>query len=114
ALHTVEKVFPLRFAPEIVTHEEAAAQKIFAELLHLIVGQTPLAHLHRIEPRVVEGVVAIVEVDRLFDGTNVQPGEAPYGFRKMPVCAGIILRPDGEAFAPVAAAPESVPAADAS
>ena len=60
-------------AVEIVGHEEAAAQQVFAQLLGLRVGEAPFADLDGVEPGPVV-VVAVVEVDGLLDGAHVRCG----------------------------------------
>ena len=104
AVHAFHEDLPLVFAPEIVAHEEAAAQKISRICLRLCVGETPLAHLHGVEPGPVVDIVAVVQIHGLLDGAHVDAGEAAHGFREMAVGARIILRPHGIAFAPVPAA----------
>ena len=69
ALHAFDEDFPFLRAVEVVAHEEAAAQKVFAEAADLRVGQLPVAHLDAVEPRPVV-LVAFVEVDRLLDGAR--------------------------------------------
>ena len=45
-------------APEIVEHEEAAAQQILAERLGLGVGQFPVAHFAGCKPGPIVDIVA--------------------------------------------------------
>ena len=63
-VHAGEEGIPLDGAVEIVAHEEAAAEQVFAHGLGLLVGQVPVAHFHAIEPRPIVNVV-IVEIDGL-------------------------------------------------
>ena len=79
-----------------------------AQVLGLLVGQVPVAHLDGIQKGPVVGLV-VVEVDGLLDAARVDAGEAPHGLRKVAVGAGIIGGPTGVALAPIAAA-EAAPA----
>src|SRR5207244_642278 len=81
--HGQEENVPFIGAVEIVAHEKAAAQEVLAELDNLCVGQLPVAHLDGIEPRIIEHVVVIVQVNRLFDTPGVNPSEAAYGGGKV-------------------------------
>src|ERR1051326_727750 len=56
---------PFVVAVEIVGHEESAAQKVIAYLFSLLLGESPLADLHGVEPGPVVDVVALVEIPRL-------------------------------------------------
>ena len=87
---------------EVVGHEEAAAQEVVAEFFCLGFGEAPLADLNGVEPGPVVDLVAVVEVDGLFDGSGVDAGEAADGFGEGAVGFGEVLGPEGEAEAPVA------------
>ena len=50
---------PLHRAVEIVAHEEAAAQQVFAHGGRLGVGQLPVTHFHAVEPRAIVNVAVI-------------------------------------------------------
>ncbi len=103
ALHAGLEHVPLLVAPEVVAHEEAAAQQIFAQFRGLRVGQIPVAHLDGVKPGPVVDVVAVVQIHRLLHGADVDAGEAADGAREMPVGARIILVQMELPLAPVAA-----------
>ena len=63
-------------AVEVVDHQEAAAQQVLAQLRGLRVGQVPLTDFDGIEPRPIEDVVAVVEVDGLLDRAGVDDAQA--------------------------------------
>ena len=98
--HAFVESIPFFGAPEIVQHQEAAAQQIIAQLLDLAIGQLPIAHFARAEPRPIVDVVAIVQIHGLFDGPHRDASQAAQRQRKMPVGARIILGPTGAAFQP--------------
>src|SRR6202167_4907466 len=92
---------PLEGAVEIVGHEEAAAQPVFAHFLCLDVVEAPFADLDGIEPGPIVGV-AVVEVDGLFDGADLDAGQAAERLGEGAVGARVILGPQRGDFAPVA------------
>ena len=47
---------------KIVAHEKSAALQEVAHLFDLAVGELPVADLHRVQPRIVEHIVAIVQI----------------------------------------------------
>jgi len=47
-----------------------------------------VSHFDGIEPRIIEHVVVIVQVDWLFDTPGVNPGEAAHGGGKMAIGSG--------------------------
>ena len=63
---------PFEGAVEIVAHEEAAAEEVFAEAFGLRVGELPVADFDAVEPGPVV-LVAVVEIDGLLDGAGVDP-----------------------------------------
>ena len=91
-------------AVEIVAHEKPAAQQELAELGDLGIGELPVAHLDGIEPRIIEHVVVLVEVDGLLGGAGLDAGEAADGGGEVAVGAGVIDGPVGVAVGPVQAA----------
>jgi hypothetical protein len=101
-LHGLFEVGLLFGSVEIVCHEEAAAKEIVAEFFCLGFGEAPLAYLNGVEPRPVVDFVAVIEVDGLLDGAGVDAGEAADGSGECAVGFGVVLGPEGEAFAPVA------------
>ena len=64
-----------------------------AELLRLCIGQVPVSDLDAVEKRPVVHVVAVVEVDRLFDGPRLDAREPAERLREVPVGAGIVDGP---------------------
>ena len=100
-MHAGHEDAPFAAAPEIVGHEEAAAQKIIAQLCSLGVGQIPFAGTHRIEPRPVVDIVAVVKVHGLLHRTRVNAREPADRLKKMTVRARIILGPTGHALRPI-------------
>src|SRR5258708_2980510 len=60
ALHAIGEHFPLISAVEVVAHEEAAAQKVFAHLGGLRISEIPVANLDAVEKRVPKHFVAFV------------------------------------------------------
>ena len=78
---------------EIVGHEEAAAEAIFAQRPALLVGESPFAHLDGVEPRPVVSI-AFLEVHGLLHGADVNAGQAADGLGKMPVGARVVLGPE--------------------
>src|SRR6185369_6373126 len=102
-LHAVHENLPLGGAPEIVCHEETAAQQVFAQSLRLGVRQLPVAGLYGVKPGPVSDT-AFVEIHGLFYGADVEPREAAQGQHEMAIGARVILGPHGVAFAPQAAA----------
>src|SRR5258706_15596463 len=110
--HALEEAVPFFGSPEIVEHQEAAAEQGIAKLGGHIGGELPVAHFAGAHPWPVEDIVAVFEVDGLFDGAGMHAGESPHGLREMAVGARIILGPTGETLAPIAAAtaPAAAPA----
>ena len=100
ALHALFKDRPLAVAVEVIDHEEAAAEQMFAKELRLCVVPLPVSDLDGIEPGPVV-VVAILDIDRLLDGADVDAGEAAHGGGEVAVGAGVIGGPAGVALAPV-------------
>ena len=62
---------PLVVAPEIVAHEESAAQQEIAHAGGLRIGQFPVTRLDRVQPRPVVDVVFVVQIHRLLDRARV-------------------------------------------
>src|SRR6185437_7056231 len=100
-LHAFLEDLPLHGAVEVVGHEEAAAQQVIAQLMRLCVRDSPFAHLHGIKPGPVIYVVIVIEAYRLFNGADMNAGQAAHREHEMPVRARIILGPQGAAFTPV-------------
>src|SRR5437868_9330004 len=90
-VHAELKVPPLVGTPEVVDHKESAAQKIVAELSGLSIGKIPLPHLHGVEPRPVEDVIVIIQIDGLLDRARVDARQAPDGSQEMAIGPRIIL-----------------------
>src|SRR5580704_17447404 len=59
---------PFIEAVKIVGHEKSAAQKVLTHDLRLSLVQSPLADLHGVEPRPIEGFVAVLKLHGLFHG----------------------------------------------
>jgi len=78
-VHHGNEGVPLVRAVKVVAHEEAIAQQKLAELGDLGIGELPVPDLDGVEPRVVENVVILIEVDRLLDGFGVNAGQAANG-----------------------------------
>ena len=108
-LHRVFKYLPLHVAVEIVGHEEAAAQQVFAHFLALLRRQSPLANLNRIDPWQVE-LFVFIQIDRLFRRTNMDASQTANGLRKVTVGTRIILRPErqSQTVIPGRSAPSAV------
>ncbi len=85
---------PFIIPVKIVRHEEAAAQQIFAHHFGFLFRQTPLAHLHRVQPGPIVGLVAVFEHHGLLHRPHVKARQSPDRLRKMTVGARIILRPE--------------------
>src|SRR5262249_21353178 len=100
ASHAGDEDVPLGGAVEIVAHEKAAAEKIFAERLGLLVGEIPMPDFDAVEPWPVVDI-AFVEVDRLLGGADMQAGEAANGPREVAVGTGVVDGPVGGAVGPV-------------
>ena len=98
----LQEHFPLVVAVKIVGHEEAAAQQILAHHLGFLLGEAPFAHLHGVDPRPVERLVAVFHHDGLLHGAHLNARQTPHGLRKMAVGARIILGPERQALAEVA------------
>src|SRR5205807_10263033 len=101
ALHTRGKHSPLFRAMKIVAHEESAAVQKLPHLLHLEIGELPVAHFNRIQPGIVEGVRAVVKIHRLLHRADMYAGEPPNRDRDMPIGRGVVGRPTGSAMLPV-------------
>src|SRR5580704_8668991 len=98
----LQEHLPFVVAMKIVRHEEAAAQQIFAHHFGFLFGQSPLAHLHRVEPRPVVRLVSVLKHHGLFDGPHLNARQTPDGLREMPVGARIILGPERQPLPEVA------------
>ena len=90
-------------AVEVVDHQEPAAQQVLAQLRGLLVGQVPLPDLDGIEPRPIEHVVAVLEIDGLLDGARVDDAQAADERCDVPVAARIVDGPARAAVLPLAA-----------
>src|SRR5882724_4907446 len=90
ALHALQKYFPFVFAPEIVAHEEAAAEKVLPKSRGLTVTQIPVADLHGVDPWPVVNI-ALVQIDGLLHRAGVQAREPSHGQYEVAVGARIIL-----------------------
>src|SRR5580698_7505755 len=84
----------------VVGHKKATAQQIVAELFCLSLGQSPLAHLHRIEPRPVVYFVAVVQTYRLLNRPGIDARKPPHRVRKGTVSPRIVLRPERKSLLP--------------
>jgi hypothetical protein len=71
SLHGLDEYGPFPAAVKIVAHEKTAAIQEIAHLFDLGVGQLPVPDLDRIQPGIVEYILAIVEVHRLLDRAHV-------------------------------------------
>ena len=97
----MDEDFPFLGAVEIVAHEETAAVQKLAEFLHHLVGQLPVAHFHGVQPRVVENVVVLFQVDGLLRRLPIDARQPPDGLRQMPVRPRVVDGPVGIALMPV-------------
>src|SRR5271167_3996995 len=70
---------------EVVTHEEAATQEIFAKLGGLIVMQQPMPDLDSIGYGPVVDVVGSVQIDDLFDRAGLDAGQTTDAREQVPV-----------------------------
>src|SRR5437870_2562128 len=86
---------------KVVTHEESAAQQIFAKSAALVIGELPVPDLDTIHPWPVENLVTI-EIDHLLNRARVQAREAADALHELAVGLGVIDGPSA-ARAPVAA-----------
>ena len=109
-LHGVHENFPFVGGVKIVAHEEAAAQQELAEFGDLRVRQFPVPDFDGVQPRVVEHVVVIVQIDRLLHGARVNARQPVDGGGQVAVGTRIVDGPVGVSFAPVeSAAPARLP-----
>ena len=78
AFHRPAEHFPLLVAPEIVDHQESAAQQVLAQPRGFGVAQTPPAGLRGIDPGIVEeAVVGETQVTGIAGVDSRQPAETP-------------------------------------
>ena len=89
-------------AVKIVAHEESAAIQELAHLLDLDVGELPVPHLNRIQPGIVEHVIAVVQIDRLLHRADMYARQPAKRDRNMPIGRGVVGGPTGSAMLPVA------------
>src|SRR5581483_5889310 len=99
--HALVENTPVDSSPEVIAHEETAAQQVLAYSLGLGIRQIPLAHEHRIKPGIVEDVVFVLNIDRLFYRSHLESRPAPHSLKKMPVRARIIVRPTRVSCSPI-------------
>src|SRR5262249_15319705 len=101
----VHENLPFIRAMEVIAHEEAAAQQVFAEALHLFVGEGPVSDLDAVEPRPIV-LIGFVEIDRLLHGADLNPREPSQNQREATVGAGIVHSPEtpAPALPPIAEA----------
>ena len=79
---------------EVIDHQKAAAEQIFAQEFCMIVGEVPMADFDSVNPGPVEDLVGVVDqVDHLFGGSGVDAGQAADAFEKLPVGFGEIGGP---------------------
>ena len=100
------KIRPFARAVEIVDHEEAAAQQVLAQLRRLRVGQVPLTDFDGVEPRPIEDVVAVLEIDGLLDRAGVDDAQAADQRRDVAIAARVIDGPARAAELPLTAPAE--------
>src|SRR5205814_184926 len=86
---------------EIVAHEEAAAQQVFAQLLSLSLSQLPMTHLDCVEPWPIEDVVSIIEVDGLLHGPDMDSRQTSQCAQEVPVGPRVILCPNRKPMRPI-------------
>jgi hypothetical protein len=108
APHTLLEYLPLICAVEIVAHEKAVAQQVFAKPSGLGIGEFPVAHLHGIQKRPVVGI-AFIQIHRLFHTAAVDPAQAAHRLGEMPIGTWIVRGPTGISLRPVAAAEAPLP-----
>src|SRR5947208_14041991 len=75
ALHCRKEDGPRLGSVEVVAHKEAAAVEELAHLLYLTVCKLPVAYLNGVEPGIVEDIVTVIEIHRLFHRANVHARE---------------------------------------
>ena len=100
-IHGLAVDFPFVESPEIVGHQEAAAQQVIVQVLHFGHGEIHVAGLRRINPGIVVDVFVERVVARFAD---VNAGEAFDALSKVLVGFGIILHPPATATAATTAA----------
>jgi hypothetical protein len=66
----------------------------------LLISEVHAARLDGVEPGVIIDVVAIVEIDRLFHGSDVEARQAADGYGEVAVGARIIVGPGGPSVLP--------------
>src|SRR5262249_55634041 len=84
---------PFVAAVEVVTHEESAAQQELPEARDLRGRQFPVPDLDRIEPRIIEAVLVLVEVNGLLYGAGVDASQTANSLRQVAVGARIVNGP---------------------
>ena len=92
---------------KIVAHEESTAIQEIAHLYDLSVGKLPVPDLDRVQPRIVEYIIAIVEIYRLLDRAHVYARQTPECSRDMPIGGGIVSCPTRAALLPVSKSPKA-------
>src|SRR5882757_2174130 len=100
-LHGLFEISLLLGPMEIVGHEKPAPEQIVPKLFRLGLGQTPLPNLNGVKPGPVVNLIAIVQVDGLFNRPCIDPGQTPDRLREGTIRARIILGPKRKPLAPV-------------
>ena len=81
---------------EIVHHEKAAPQQVFAQALRLRFREGPRLNLDGVHKGKVEDVV-VVEIDDLLIASCIDPGEPPESFEKYDVGFRVVSGPGAAA-----------------
>src|SRR5581483_7178153 len=103
SLHGFQKNFPLYRAVEVIAHEEPAALQIIPHLLDLGIGELPVSDLDRVQPRIVEHVVFVIQVHGLLDRTNMNPRQSAQCDRNVAIGGRVIRGPTRPAMLPISA-----------
>src|SRR5579871_6590059 len=109
-VHALHEDFPFVLTPEVVSHEEAAPQQIFAHRLRLGIGELPAPRLHCIEPRPIVNRT-LIQIHGLLYRPHMNPGQTAQRQHEVAVGPRIVLRPDRAALGPDAVPAKSAPTA---
>src|ERR1700704_4498057 len=98
--HAAHEALPIGGAMEIVDHDEAALEQVFAQALGLGFGEGPVLYLDGVDPGVVEDFVA-VELHDLFGRPGLNASETPQSNQELAVRLRIIPGPTRPSAVPV-------------
>ena len=91
-LDALREDFPVR-VPQKSSHIRKPPRSKYSRRASPGVGQIPFTYEDGIEPRIVINIVAVVQVDRLFNGTNLKAKQSPDGQQEVPVGSRVIIGP---------------------